>query len=121
MRKRVTNTDLLRSVDESVQTAVNKMVEIINDATAKRSEILNASDKIIKLRFQLQESIRKEALDKIEIEYKQLNLEEKQIKLEALRGLKDPNSTPEQVKTYSRTFTPAMKPDEVDDSILKTG
>lgn len=121
MRKRVNNTELLRSIDDSVQTAVEKMVEIINDKSAKRTEVLNASDKIIKLRFQLQESIRKEAIDKIDIEYKQLNLEEKQIKLEALRGLRNPNSTPDQVKTYSRTFTPAMKPDEVDDSILKTG
>lgn len=121
MRKVVKNTELLRSMDDSVNLAMEKILNVLKDPQAKNSEILNSADKIIKLRFQLQESIRKEALDKIEIEYKQLNLEEKQIKLEALRGLKNPNSTPEQVKTYSRTFTPAMKPQEVDDAILATG
>lgn len=121
MRKRVNNTELLRSMDNVVENAIKKLVGVLDDPQAKNSEILNSADKIIKLRFQLQENIRKEALDKIEIEYKQLNLEEKQIKLEALRGLKNPDATPEQVRTYSRTFSPDMKPQDVDDSILETG
>lgn len=121
MRKRVSNIELLRTVDESVPAAVAKIVSVLSDPKAKNSEILNSADKLIKLRFQLQENIRKEALDKIEIEYKQLNLEEKKIKLEALRGLKNPNSTPEQVKTYSRTFTPEMRPQNINTGILETG
>lgn len=119
--KKVNNTELLRSIDNVVSTAVDKMVGILNDPRAKNSEVLNSADKLIKLRFQLQENIRKEALDKIKIEYEQLNLEEKQIKLVALRGLSDPKSTPAQNKTYSRVFSSEFRPDGIDTEILKTG
>lgn len=119
--KRVTNTNLLRTVEESIPTAIKKIVDVLNSSHSKHSEILNAAEKLIKYRFQFQEALRKEALDKIEIEYKQLNLEEKRIKLEALRGVVTPDATPDQVRTYSRVFTPAMKPEDANTQILETG
>lgn len=106
MKKRVTNSVLLQSIDAVVEDAVEKTIKILNNPQAKNTEVLNAADKLIKLRFQIMENSRKEASDKIDMQYKILNLEEKRIKVEALRLAADPNSTPSQRAQASRVFDP---------------
>lgn len=119
VKKMVRNTDVLRSLDVNFETAITKLVGIMNDERSKPSEIMGSADKIIKLRFALQEAVKKEALDKIELEMKQLTLEEKQIKMVALRGLANPDSTPEQNKTHSRIFAPTAEFEITSDPIAK--
>ena len=106
MRKAVKSVELLRKVEGAVESSIQTLMDVVTNKQAKLSEVINSADKIIKLRFALQDSIQKEALAKIELEYKQLNLEEKRIKLEALRGIASPDSTPDQKKEYSRVFEP---------------
>lgn len=113
MRKRSGNAELLRIFDEDlVKKAVTRTKEILEDPQAKRTEILNAADKIIKFRFAFQDAVRKQAMDQIDIESKQLKLEEQKIKMELLRGASDPNaSTSDKAKAYSAVFDPDDKPE----------
>lgn len=116
MRKKNSNADILRIFnDDLISKAVKKVSEVMEDPLAKRTEILNAADKIIKFKFMFQDAVRKQALDQIEFESRQLKLEEQKIKMEALRGAVDPNSTPEDQKKYSKIFSPAFKPEGYDD------
>lgn len=122
---KVTNVNLLKDIDNLVGVAVDRTKAILNNASAKNSEVLNAADKIIKLRFALMEAINKEAQHKLDLEAKQLGLIEKRIKVELLQ--RSAGALPEGVvdedegKTYSRPFTSDMKPPEVHQEILKTG
>lgn len=116
MRKKNGNADILRIFnDELISKAVKKVSEVMEDPLAKRTEVLNAADKIIKFKFMFQDAVRKQALDQIEFESRQLKLEEQKIKMEALRGAVDPNATPEDKKNYSRVFSPTFKPEGYDD------
>ncbi|WP_378347301.1 hypothetical protein [Acinetobacter baumannii] len=112
MRKKSGNADLLRIFDEElIRKAVKRTSEILDDPLAKRTEILNAADKIIKFKFAFQDSVRRQAIDQIDIESRQLKLEEQKIKMELLRGAADPNATPDAKKAYSAVFTPEDKPE----------
>ncbi|QIW91528.1 hypothetical protein vBAbaMD22_15 [Acinetobacter phage vB_AbaM_D22] len=112
MRRKDPNAEFLRTFDkELMKKAVTKVAEVLDDPLAKRTEILNAADKIIKFKFIFQDAVRKAALDQIEFESRQLKLEEQQIKMELLRGAADPNATPESRKAYSEVFDPNDKPE----------
>lgn len=110
---------------ELATKAVNAIEKILDDPLAKRSEVLNAADKIIKIRFQYQDSIRRQAIDSLDLEIKQITLEEKRISLENLTGIRtvgdDNTDDGDRNLPYSRPFEPSMKPEDVDDAILETG
>ena len=101
---KVTNTSIIRSVDANFNKAVDKIVKVLNDPMAKNSEVLNAADKIIKLRFIVQDNVRKEVMDRLDIEKKQLDLEEKKIKLDQLRGLPIVGSNSQEGGKHSTVF-----------------
>ncbi|AYD82395.1 hypothetical protein Aci011_025 [Acinetobacter phage vB_AbaM_B09_Aci01-1] len=112
MRKKSGNADLLRIFDdELIRKAVKRTTEILEDPLSKRTEVLNAADKIIKFKFAFQDSVRRQALDQIEFESRQLKLEEQKIKMELLRGAADPNAKPEARTAYSAVFDPKDKPE----------
>lgn len=118
---------IIRLIDEkNLQVkAVEALEKILDDPTAKRSEVLSAADKIIKIRLQYQDVVRRQAMDSLELEIKQITLEEKRLNLEKLTGIRtvggeEPESDDRSL-TYSRPFEPSMKPDDVTDEILVTG
>lgn len=107
MSRKVNTTAILKILDHNkIANAIQKVTDVLESTTAKHSEVLNAADKLIKYHFMFQDAARKQVLDAIEIEHKQLALEEKQIKMELLRGATGPNATPQKQEAYSRTFNP---------------
>lgn len=105
MAKRKTTHELLRDVDDLMPKAMERLKEVLQDPLAKRTEILNSADKIIKYRFMFQEQLLKEATYKIDLEMKQLSLEEKRIRVEALKGGGNPDGEPN-MGNRSRPFLP---------------
>lgn len=118
---------IIRLIDEkNLQVkAVEALEKILDDPTAKRSEVLSAADKIIKIRLQYQDVVRRQAMDSLELEIKQITLEEKRINLEKLTGIRtvggEESESDNRSLPYSRPFEPSMKPDDVTDEILVTG
>lgn len=120
---------MIRLIDKKNLTAkaIEAIEKILNDPLSKRSEVLNAADKLIKIRFQYQDAVRRQAIDELDIQIKQLTLAEKTEKLRELIGLKDvgdgqPDETkPEGAIEHSRPFEPSLKPDDVSDEILVEG
>lgn len=122
MQRKGSNQSILRIFDEQlVKDAVDKVKGILVDPKSKNSEILNAADKIIKFKFMFQDAVRRQTLDKIEIEDKELRLEERRLRLEAIRGVANPNTPPEQARAYSKVFERSFKPEgyEEDEEDLK--
>lgn len=113
MRRKSSETDFLRMFDnELVKKAIKKVTEVLEDTVAKRAEVLNAADKIIKYKFMFQSEIRQRAIDQIELESRQLKLEEQKIKMERLRGASNPDLPQEKnTQNYSMVYSPEDKPE----------
>ena len=106
-----------------LDTAVSKIESVLNDPKAKNSEILNSADKLIKLTLEMQSIQTKGVFDKLKLQREQLALEKQQIEMAQLRLASGSGTTQTDGKpqTYSREFTPAMRPHTVDDTVARTG
>lgn len=114
---------MLRDVDEMIPKALESLKKVIEDPQAKRSEVLNSADKIIKYRFMFLESIRKEATDKLDLEMKQLSLEEKRIRVERLKNGGDPDQSSGEgnlLQNRSVPFQPASSDTFKDAELMHT-
>lgn len=118
---RKSNVKLLDLIDSHFEDAVTKIRNILDDPDAKNSEVLNAADKLIKLRFDLQKAVRQEVIDRIEMEGREIDVQIKKLTYAKLKG--DPITVEDSTGkvAFSRSFSPSLKPVEVSDQVAREG
>lgn len=130
--KLLSDSQLLKLINENTQVIIEKSVAILKDPKAKNTEVLNAADKLFKYKFALADSIKKAALDRIKLETDQITLEHKRLLLLKLKREVDPENNPTAGSTNhgmtdngkvaaSRVFSSQFKPEGVDDTVSRTG
>lgn len=110
---------ILNSIDEGVMDAVDHVKSVIRSSDTKTTEKLSAANALIKMKVTFFKIQKEQSFDKLEYELKQINLKKARIQLQELEKALSPNATDNEIRTYSRVFTPSMRAEGIDDGVAK--
>ena len=115
----VTVSQIMVEADEGVLNAVKILKEVITSNHSKTSEKITSANSLIKIKTSMMNLQRQQIYDRLDLKLKRNALRASDIKLMALEKLNNPKATPEEIAEGTRTLTPDMKPDWINDSVAR--